>query len=84
MKIRVWLRGSLSQEDPPWARGCGTHLVLQVPCLQVVQKNCLESKGVREPGLVLSVGWGSVVENVWPAPRTYRESGDKRHHVELG
>lgn len=45
MKIHVWLRGSLSQEDPPWAQGCGTHLVLQVPCLQVVQKNRLESKG---------------------------------------
>lgn len=33
--------------------GCGTHLVLQVPGLQVIQKHRLESKQVHELGPVL-------------------------------
>lgn len=52
---------------------------------RLYRKTAWKAKGGgREPGLVLSMGWGTVAENVRPAPRTYRESGDKRHHVELG
>jgi len=61
--------------------GCGTHLVLQVPGLQVIQKYRLESKWVRELGPMC---WDREVQNTWPAARAYRESGDECHHIELG
>lgn len=58
------VKGSPEPELPVrGCEGCRTHLVLQVSCLQVIQKNCLKRKLVDVVRPAPSSGCAAAVEN---------------------